>query len=44
MWSTMPSGVLRQGLLYSPEWPGTHYVDHTGLELTDHLPLPPPEC
>lgn len=33
MWYTMPSGVLRQGLLCSPEWPGTHYVDHTGLEL-----------
>ena len=27
--------VLRYSLLYSSEWPGTHYIDHTGLELTD---------
>lgn len=32
---TMASGVLRQGLLCSSEWPGTHYIDHPGLELTD---------
>lgn len=35
MWYTMASGVLRQGLLCSSEWLGTHYIDHTGLELTD---------
>ena len=30
--------------LWSSDWPGTHYVHQTGLELTgNHLPLPP-EC
>ena len=28
--------------LSGPSWPGTHYVDQAGLELTEiHLPLPP---
>lgn len=27
--------VLRHSLLCSSEWPGTHDIDHTGLELTD---------
>lgn len=35
MWYTMASGVLRQSLLCSSAWLGTHYIDHTGLELTD---------
>jgi hypothetical protein len=27
---------------YGSGWPGTHYVDQTGLRLTEiHLPLPP---
>lgn len=53
--STLPAGFvltpltyfnfLRQGFLYSPNWPGTCYLNHIGLELTEiYLPLPPRCC
>jgi hypothetical protein len=34
---------LRQGLLYSPDWPLTHYVAQAGLDLLILLPQPPAE-
>lgn len=30
--------------LWSPDWPGTHFVHQTGLELTGNHPPPPPDC
>ena len=36
--------LFETGSPFSPSWPGAHYVDQAGLELTEiHLPLPP-EC
>lgn len=32
-------GVLRRDSLYSPDCPGTHYVDQTGLTLRDQRAL-----
>ena len=31
---------LRQGLIYSPSWPGADYIDQAGLKLTELLCLP----
>ncbi|CAO2589176.1 hypothetical protein LEMLEM_LOCUS5296 [Lemmus lemmus] len=32
----------RVSLVHCPGCPGTHFIDQTGLELTEiHLPLPP---